>query len=28
MAINGLKNGYEYAQELNKSLNDIRIVSG
>lgn len=25
---NGLKNSYEYAQELNKSLNDIRIVSG
>ena len=26
--VNGLKDSYEYAQELNKSLNDIRIVSG
>ena len=25
---NALRDGYEYAQELNKSLNDIRIVSG
>ena len=25
---NGLKDSYEYAQELNKSLNNIRIVSG
>lgn len=28
MLANGLKSGYEYAQQLNKSLNDIRIVSG